>query len=85
MKCRWPPLLSSAIGSSFQASAELYLVREAQKEAGRVESRGRLVYWFVYGSMAPIAGGLALVFPLKSVVIPEIAIPELMAALEEVR
>ena len=35
--------------------------------------------------MAPMAGGLALVFPLKSVVIPEIAMPELIAALEEVR
>jgi hypothetical protein len=57
-----------------------------RKKAGRVESRGRLVgLWFVYGCIAPMAGGLGLVVPLKSVVIPEMAIPEPTAGLEEVR
>jgi hypothetical protein len=45
---------------------------------------GWLVCDFVYGCIAPMAGGLGLVVPLKSVVIPETAIPEPMAGLEEV-
>jgi hypothetical protein len=45
---------------------------------------GWFVCGFVYGCIAPMAGGSGLVVPLKSVVIPEMAIPEPMAGLEEV-
>lgn len=56
-----------------------------KKPAARSCAAGWWVVCLVYGCMAPMAGGLGLVIPLKSAVSPEIAMPELMAGLEELR
>ena len=60
------------------------MVMAKKKPAALGHAAGWLVCGFVYGCIAPMAGGLGLVVPLKSVVIPEIAIPEPTAGLEEV-